>query len=322
MKLSILKLLVLVPIVGISFAQSPKQDQKPEFPAELKEAFNRAKSLRFSGMRTVTVVRAGRVDTHNEYVTKDGPNLRIEFAPGSPFAGQIIVETQKERKHYFPDRNEIREYPSVGKKQFEGFRGNYRGGRGGATHNETSNGGVIAGLRCTKYQLSDTNNNPIVQIFIEPRSGMLVKRVLFDPTGNIAGSYEFVTLTLDPKIQPGAFKIMHKGATVVHPIDDLRRHGKTLGIPALSLPKSSGFLLENVYTRDVKGAKVIVESYVAEDSRLTVFLTKSELNASDLKRNSRGELKSYVRTLNGVTIVIMGEQLEDRLRALSSQLSE
>ena len=322
MNLCTLKFIVLVPIACTVLGQSPRQNQKPDFPPDLKEAFNRAKSLRFSGMRTVTVVRAGRVEIHNEYVTKDGGNLKIEFAPGSPFAGQIIVETQKERKHYFPDRNEIREYPSVGKKQFEGFRGNYRGGHSGPTHYDTSTGGVIAGLRCTKYQLSDTNNNPIVQIFIEPRSGMLVKRVLFDPTGNIAGSYEFVTLTLDPKIQSGAFKIVRKGATVVYPIDDLRRHSKTLGIPALSLPKSSGFLLENVYTRDVKGAKVIVESYVAEDSRLTVFLTKSELNASDLKRNSRGELKSSVRTLNGLTIVIMGDQLEDRLRTLSSLLSE
>ncbi|MEI7986111.1 MAG: hypothetical protein WCI55_10825, partial [Armatimonadota bacterium] len=261
-----------------------------ELPPELKEIFAKAKNLRFSGTRTVTFVRAGRVDSHNEYVTKDGPNLRIEFAAGSPFAGQIIVETASERKHYFPDKNEIHEFPSFGKKQFEGFRTNFRGSRSGKTNFGSSNGGVIAGLKCTKYQLSDSQNNPMVQIFVEPRSGMMVKRVMFDPTGNIAGSYEFVSVTLEPKIQPGAFKIVRKGAVVIRPIDDLRRECKELGIPSILLAKKSGYQLENVYVRDIKGSKVVVQSYGKEDSRITVFLTRSQLNASDLKRYNRGEL--------------------------------
>ena len=151
---------------------------------------------------------------------------------------------------------------------------------------------------------------------------MMVKRVLFDPTGNIAGSYEFVSLTLDPKIQQGAFKIVRKGAVVIRPIDDLRRQCKELGIPSLILAKKSGYQLENVYVRDIKGSKVVVQSYGKEDSRLTVFLTRSQLNASDLKRYNRGELTSYLRTLNGLTLVIMGDQTEDQLRILSSQMSE
>ena len=322
MKKAFVVLGLIACVAPFASAQESGKGKRPELPAELKDSFERAKNIRFSGKRTVTVVRAGRVETHNEYVTKDGPNLRIEFSAGSPYSGQIIIETKNERKHYFPDKNEIREYPSFSKKQFEGFRSFRRGSKAGSMHFDTSAGGTIAGLKCTKYQLSDASNNPIAQIYIEPHSGMTVKRVIFDQTGNIAGSYEFVTLTLDPKIQPGAFKIFRRGATVIRPNDDLRREARELGIPALSLPKSSGYLLESVYVRDVKGSKVLIQSYGSDESRITVFMTKSTLNASDLRRSNRGELVSYLRTLNGVTLVLMGDQSEDRLRTLSNQLSE
>ena len=314
--------LIIVSLTALSIGQIGSRSRKVDLPPELKEAFARAKSLRFSGTRSVTVVRAGKVATHNEYVTKDGSNLRIEFATGSPFAGQIIVETNEERKHYFPDKNEIHEFPSFGKRQFEGFRSSFRGTKGGKLTFGASLGGVIVGLKCTKYQLSDSENNPIAQVFIEPNSGMVVKRVIFDPTGNIAGSYEFVSLTLNPKIQPGAFKIVRKGATIVRPIDLLRKSCGSIGIPALILAKATGYKLENVYVRDVNGSKVLVQNYGKDDSRLTMFVTKSQLNASDLKKYNRGELASYVRTLNGLTIVLMGDQTEDQLRTLSSQVSE
>jgi hypothetical protein len=309
-------------IVHIAIGQHSRGAQKLIIPPDLKEALERSKSLRFSGTRTVMVIRAGQVQSHNEYVTKDGENLRIEFAKGSPYAGQIIVETSEERKHYFPDRNEIREYPSFGKRQFEGVRAVFRSPRGGASHIESSNGGVIAGLHCTKYQVSDSFNNPIVQVFIEPNSGMLAKRVLFDPTGNIAGSYEFVSVNLNPNIQKSAFKIFRKGAKIIRPIDELKKQGAILGMPALSLGRSSGYRLESVYVREVKGSKVIVQNYGKDDSRITVFMTKSELNPADLKKYNRGELASDVRTLNGLTIVVMGDQPEERLRALSNLLSE
>lgn len=303
-------------------AQRPGRTPKLELPQDLKDAFERSKSLKFSGTRVVTFVRAGRVETHNEYVTKDGSNLRIEFSKDSPYSGQIIVETAESRRHYFPDKNEIRVYPSFGKKQFEGFRANFRSPRGGAVHIDASSGGVIAGLHCTKYQITDRDSNPIVQIFIEPRSGMLAKRVLFDPTGNIAGSYEFTSVVLNPKIQRNAFTIYRKGATIIHPIDELRKQGIALGMPALTLKGSSPFKLESVYAREIKGSKVIVQNFGSEDSRLTLFMTKSTLDAADLRKFVWGELRSYVWTLNGVTLVMIGDLPEERLRALSSQVSD
>ena len=117
MKLTLNCLGMILLLTCSSMGQEAGRVKSPELPPELKEVFSKAKTLRFSGTRSVTVVRAGRVQTHNEYVTKDGMNLRIEFAPGSPFAGQIIVETKEERKHYFPDKNEIHENPSFGKRQ-------------------------------------------------------------------------------------------------------------------------------------------------------------------------------------------------------------
>ncbi len=315
-------ILCLAAIVPLSAAQRGEHSQKLELPQELKDAMERAKSIRFSGRRTVTVVRAGKIETHTEYVTKDGGNLRIEFAKDSPYVGQIIVETQEGRRHYFPDRNEIRVYPSIGKRQFEAFRGLFRSSRGGTLHIDTAPGGQIAGLHVTRYQVADRNNNPVAQIFIEPHSGMVAKRVLFDPTGAIAGSYEFTSLTLNPRLAPGSFMIMRKGAKTVLPIDELRKQVSQLGMSAYTLKPASGYQLESVYTRDIKGSKVVVQNLGKEDSRLTLFMTKSSLNPADLRRAERGELSSYVWTFNGITFILIGDQPEERLRALASQVSE
>lgn len=324
MKSRLALIVLLFSAVSASFAQGQKDFRGPklELPAELKASLEKAKTLRFSGVRTVTIVRAGRIQTHNEYVTKDGPNLRVEFSKNSPYAGQIIVETATERRHYFPDKNEIRVYPSFGKKQFEAFRGGFRSPRGGSQKFVSSTGGVLAGLHCTKYELSDKDSNPIVQVFLEPHSGMVVKRVVFDATGDISGSYEFTSLTLNPKIQRGAFNIVRRNVKVIRPIDELKTQAKGLSIPAFSLKTSTGYKMGSVYVREMNGTKTIIQNYFQGDSYVTLFMTKSSVNPEDLKKFNRGELRSYTWTLNGVTLVLIGDQPEERLRTLSNQVED
>jgi outer membrane lipoprotein-sorting protein len=322
MKSRLALIVLLVSAVSAADAQRELRGQKLELPAELKAAFEKAKALRFSGVRKVTVVRAGRIQTHSEYVTKDGSNLRIEFSKESPFYGQIIVESTQDRRHYFPDKNEIRVYPSFGKKQFEAFRGGFRSPRGGTPKFETANGGVISGFHCTRYQLSDKDSNPIVQVFLEPHSGMILKRVVFDPTGDISGSYEFTSLTLNPTIQKGAFTISRRNAKVIRPIDELRFQAKGLGVPALSLKAATGYKLSSVYVREMSGSKTIIQNYFQGDSYVTLFITKSALDPNDLRKFNRGELRSYSRTLKGVTLVLIGDQPEERLRTLSNQVDD
>jgi len=95
------------------FQERGSQDKgKLQIPDAFKQLMEKSRDLRFSGTRMVTVVRAGKVESHQEFVTKDGPNMRVEFAKDSKYAGQIIIETASFRRHYFPDRNEIKESPS------------------------------------------------------------------------------------------------------------------------------------------------------------------------------------------------------------------
>ena len=104
-------LLVSLSVAGLSAAQGrPHHEGKAHFddiPEPMRTVLVASNRLRYSGTRTVSIRRAGVVETHEEYITRDGSSMRIEFGTGSKLAGQIIVEDRTQRRHYLPDRNEI-----------------------------------------------------------------------------------------------------------------------------------------------------------------------------------------------------------------------
>lgn len=280
----------------------------------------KSKTLKFSGTRVVSLVKAGKVEKHEEYITKSGPNMRIEFSKESPFHGQIIVETANERKHYFPDQNEIWVFPTFGRHQFESIRGSYRDRkRGGKV--STGEGETIAGIRTTKVRMADRDSNPIFDLFVEMKTGITLKRVMYDPTGSTIGSFEFTKVTMNPRLLQSAFTIQRNGAKIVRPIDLLRRKASGMNIEAYTL-KSSSYRLESVFVRDIKGVKVLIQNFVRPDSRITLFATKSGLGSNEIVGFKRKELSSYVWQLNGVTLVLMGSESQDALKTLSRQVAE
>lgn len=312
-----------VAVCALLVAQGPGSSKrggpgmKEELPAVLKEAQEKSKKLRFSGTRLVTFYRAGKAESHEEYLTKDGPNMRIEFAPGSPFAGQVIVETPEGRKHYFPDRNELRESPTSGRKQFENLR--FGGMRGGKP--VVSEGGSILGMKVFKVQYLDPMKNPAFEVFIDTKSGLAVKRVIYGPGGNVAGSFEFKSLNMNPKIAKGAFSFNRKGVKIVRPIDDLFAKAKELGVSPYGFSKNDGYKLDGVNFREMRGRKVLILNYSQNESRLTMFLLKPDADLQEIQKSSRRQQGFYAWKEAGASIVLIGDASQDALQNLSKRVA-
>ena len=302
------------------FQERGSQDKgKLQIPDAFKQLMEKSRDLRFSGTRMVTVVRAGKVESHQEFVTKDGPNMRVEFAKDSKYAGQIIIETASFRRHYFPDRNEIKESPSNTRRQFELMRG-MRGQRASNLKSAVGDGGSIAGIKALKMTMSDGDGNRVLELFGDARSGLILKRVVYDPTGSVAGSFEFKQVKFNPAIQASTFVLNRKGATYIRPIDELKRYATELGVKPYSFAEKGGMVLEGVNVRTMQDAKSIVQWFSMNDTRYTLFLTKADVSAEQLQRFGRGELKSVVWKLNGMTLVLMGMDSEESLRQLSKKV--
>lgn len=312
-------------VVGISvpvmsFGQKDEGKNRDRVFLEFKRILDRAKGIRFSGTRIVTVVRAGKSDAHTEYVTREGENLRVEFSKDSKYTGQIIIESGGFRRHFFPDRNEVKESPVSTKRQFDMGRMLRGPGKGGQMKPQISDGGMVAGFRTQKMSLSDAQGNRMIEVYADPKSGLLLKRVVFDPTGTVSGSFEFQQVNLNPTIKPTAFVLNRKGAKIVRPLDDLRRQASELGVPALTFADNAGLQLEGVNTRSMRDSKTLTQMFSMSENRYTLFMTKSDIPQDQMKRFQRGELRTYVWQLNGVTLVLMGMDSEDALKKMSRKI--
>jgi hypothetical protein len=299
------------------FAVSAFAQSKQEFSPQLKQIFDKARTLKFSGVRVVTIVKAGKAESHEEFVTKDGDNMRIEFSDSSAFKGQIIVESKDGRRHYFPDKNEIHILPAFGKKQFEVF--GRMASRGRKMRTSVSDGEVVAGVRTQKATLFDGSDNRIAELNFDSNTGMILRRVLYSLTGSVAGSFEFKTVDMNPKISKGAFQINRKGAKIVSPLDMARVISTKLNLPLMVLV-SDRYQLESVNSRRMKGSDVMIQTYTGRDVRLTLFAFRGD--RPDFKPKGRnGELSTYAWQLNGVNLLLVGDESESKLREIANKIT-
>lgn len=294
--------------------------QPDELPASVRDAFEKSKKAKFSGKRLVTTVRAGKKESHSETVTKFGNKMRIEFSEDSDFAGQIIIEDGSQRFHFFPDRNELRLSPTNGRRQFEMLRLNGRMMNGRATY-KLSDGGQIAGFDCQKLSILDQSGNTVANIFFNPTNGLFLKRSLFDPSGAVLASFEFQSVSMNPRIAEGTFKFNRKGVKVIRPIDEVRSHSSALSFPSLMLSPKTKYVLESANRRKIRGNETLVQNYFRDDSRITLFVTKKAIDQD--RRPPGGRMMSiYKWQSNGVNLTLIGAVEEEVLRKLSTQVSE
>lgn len=303
----------------VSFGSATAQGLPDETRRLLERALDPDVSRSYVGTRVVQVRMGPERRQHTEYVTRRGPFIRIEFPKDSPFTGQVIVENGKTRRHYFPDRNEIRVTPPRRERALGRIERMTRG-RDKNLKIQAFEAGGIAGHRAQGVVFLDPKGNVLQRIWIEPRSGVMLKREFYDRTGTVAGGFEFSQLNLNPKIDARDFNLSVRGAKVVTPRDDLKSIASKNGFPMLALPANHRFQLEGARLQNFGGRRTLMQQYSSATNRFSLFMTRDPINPERIGRNARGNFRSLAWSRDGMNFAIVGDLSERDLREVAKLL--
>lgn len=304
--------LMAASVVGVA------QSSQTELPWLLRKAIKEGPGLKYTGTRTIEFRRDGQTQRHTEMLTRDGSRLRVEFPPGSKYAGQIIVETNKERRHFFPDKNEIRVMPPRREEAM------HRLARLGASNKyvlKSASGENVAGISTKQVIVSDLSGNVVQRLFIDPHSGVLLKRQIFDAVGTQVGLFEFDRITLNPRLSDDLFRLERRGAKVIRPEDILRGIAREGGYVFGFVKPTSGFHLEFSRTTKIEGREVISQFYSSGNGRLSLFQFKQDAGSQQLSRLGRGDVHIYSWKARGNTFVLVGNQDQATLKRIAAHMT-
>lgn len=288
----------------------------PDLPSALKTMLQAVGTLRYSGVRIIETKSGANRLRHTEIVTVDGLRTRVEFPNGSPLHGQVVIETSKERRQFNPKRNEIQVFPprreeAYGRIALMVTKRNIQA--------DETNGGDIAGLGTELVTLSDKRGNPQQKLWIDPDSGMIVKREIYDRTGAVAASFEFTSVNLHPIIRGSDFNLP-KGATIVTPDLIRRRLLKRKGFQDVTLPPDVPYKLEGARVQKLAQQEVLVQQYAGAGRRVTLYQLKSQIDPQRLGKLERPDLQIYSWQSAGSSFVLVGDLTDAQLRDLGRRL--
>lgn len=317
-------LLALALLVPCAVQAQKELGREVKMPPVLRAAMEKGEGASLAGIRDVFLSRPdGVVTRYRERVLKQGRSLRIEYAPGSQFAGQIIVDDGVTRRHYNPDTKEIKIRPAMG----DPLRAMLQGGpaaqprrpRGPVSF--TSEGFArVAGIRAAAYRMEGQDNKTLVRFWIDLESGVVLKRHIMGLDGKVVAGFEFLSLRLDPEIPRTAFQIRIAGVRVVSLEDQLNQGAQELGFRPMRIAESSGWKIVGVRKIDTEKMKVLSQTYRKEKGRVTLFMVKGPLDAARLRELGRGRVTSYSWVRDGVSFALIGSLSDDELRQLASQV--
>jgi len=231
----------------------------------LRLAINSRLALKLRGERVVTLPDGSRI---RERIHRDGMRMRIEITEPQNLRESVAVEDGEQRRQFVPERNEIRIMPSREAEFYLRLKGLSRPGQRGL---RVSDGGTIAGLPTRVVGVPDPIGKGVAKFWVDPSSGAVLKSQVTGGEGETVASFEFLRVELLPKMEPSLFVLNKPGATVVTPLDDLRRICRDLGMTSWHIREEQGWRL--MATRRIGPArtKALMQSYSNGDMRVSLF---------------------------------------------------
>lgn len=322
MILRVLGSLAVLTSVSCALAQDFSDELPKGLPTILVKAIRKANEQRYTGTRLVQFKRGPNLESHQEYIVRDGKRVRIEFPSDSPMAGQIIVEDGRDRYHYLPESNLIRVLPPRREEAYRHLLWMLRGPRGREFSFNVAGPSRVASYRVTQVVAKDDDGNVIQRLYIEPGTGIVLKRILYDPLGTEVGGYYFTEIDLTPRISNDVFRIVRRGAKYERPEDKLVSLAKENGFLYRLLPVKSGYRLEDTWAFRPMGVSTLMQIYSSDHGRLSLFQVSQPVDEEKLARYGGRRLNTYSWTDGGKTFVIVGSNSKEELVRLGRMVGD
>lgn len=305
-------------MVRDAVGQAPEAPN-PRIVAIVRKAIRASRTQSLVGTRTVEF-RDGSVNPrHTEIVTRSGQNVRIDFPPGTQFAGQIIVDNGIDRRHYFPRPNEIRILPS---RKDEIIRQlTQLVGRAGIKRKWAEESpSTVAGRSVSVISVADLDGNVVQRLYLDSETSFPLKRVLYDPVGAPIGSFEFTHVDFQAVINPALFKLDRKGATIVSPQAILARLTTRGGFERWQIPVTSGFRLEGSHVANFDGTMALVQVYSSANGKVSFFQVKSNVIPNKLRQSARLDFSVWVWKPKQSTLILIGPRRGESLSKIADSV--
>lgn len=318
MKRTLLTVMIVALAAPWGAAQRAPQQQgtADQMPPILRQALRKMASVRYSGTRNVAAFEGASREQHIEYVLRDGAKSRTWFPAGSPYAGQVIVETAQERRHYYPGKDEIHVRPA---QREEAMARLMSLGRRSGIRIDVKDGASIAGRRTALVSIAEGAGNPMQRLWIDREHAVILKRELFDAVGTRVGYFEFTEIDFTPNLNEGDFELDRKGSKIVTPVDELLRLSREMKMTAARLPDGEGYRLN--WARTLTGGRVPIlqQMYSKPGVNVSLFQANADMTLPTARRAQRG-MESLSWTRNGNTFALMGNVTAEELRRLARLL--
>ncbi|MBC8064128.1 MAG: hypothetical protein H7Y17_04815 [Chlorobia bacterium] len=314
--------ILVIGLLASSFVgPSVRAQEGGNIPPLLEQAMKASKKLKYSGVRRVQMRFGPDLVQHTEYILKDGMRTRIWFPDEGSYRGQIIVEDESERRHYFPDRNQIDILPPRREEHFGRMGKMGRGGQKAPPIFRIENGNEIAGVDTKKLEMVGPNGTVFMRMWIDPKSGLVLKRVFYNKAGEQQASSEFTRVDFSPQLKRSDFQLNIRGAKTISPRDRLAEMVQRGAFQNVSLSPKDPFKLESTRIQRIENVPALVQVYVNKDGRVSFFQVKAAIDPNRLKMSGRGErFSTYSWQKGGASFVLLGELPEAKLRELAQRL--
>lgn len=301
---------------AVSFSQ-PKTGAQAE--AVIQKIVAASRTLRFGGTRTVELRFGPDQAKHIEFVIKDGPRSRIEFPPEGTYRGQILVENEFERRHYFPDRNQLEIMPPRRDEMVARLVKMLR--KSGKPEITVTDGPRIAGIETQVVEVGGKGNHPMLRLWIDPQTYLIVKREVYGREGKPMVVTEYTKIDYNRRFRSSDFRLRVAGAKEIRPRDTLAAMVAKGGFQNISLAPKDPFKLESCRIQRIGDISSLVQVYVNGDAKISLFQMRTQLDPQLLRQFGRGEFSVQTWQAGGSSFVLLGDLPEDKLREVAQRLS-
>lgn len=304
---------------SMALAQSP---QRPQVAAVqlFQKAQRAAETLTYVGVREVEFRVEGNRVRNIEIITADGGRSRTEYGVGSAWAGQVVIERDGRRYHFFPQTNEIHVLPPRRDESRQRLMRMMDGGPRGGLRMTLAPGTDVAGRPTTLLTLKDREGNSLQRLWVDRETALPLRRELVGPLGDVVGRFEFTRVNFRPRIDPADFEWQRRGATVLNLRDLLRRAARQAGVRPYRLPPDGAFRLEAVRVIRLPEGAGLAQTYFGPAGRVTLFQVPGPVDPERLQRLAGAGLNVHVWTEGTATLALVGDVDAGVLRRLAERV--